>query len=74
MQWKGVDTLDIKYTYRDVYRPIEKANFLGNTLEIILDDTGNDSGVILKEGFTLNKRSFADFTALVNRINKQING
>ncbi len=71
----------IKYTYKEEDRPIEGASFRSTydaQMAIELIDNGNEVAVLTnsadgrREGGTFSKDDFADFTALVNRINKQI--
>ncbi|HBV95826.1 MAG: hypothetical protein JL50_11065 [Peptococcaceae bacterium BICA1-7] len=72
--------MDIKYTYKDDDRPICKAEFktwgMAN-VKVEVDIVEGDSVVRIQhhshEGrASYSKQDFADFTALVNRINKQI--
>ena len=69
--------MEIKYTYQEpVDRPIERAAFATyceDGVEIGIDDDGDPYITLNDEIINFNKSDWADFTVLVNRINRQIN-
>ena len=70
--------MDIKYIYQEPEeRPIKRAEFEskhGQTIVLRISTNGKDIAFDRHEGFLLEPNDFAEFTALVNRINRQING
>jgi hypothetical protein len=77
--------MEIKYTYKEPEdRPIKSAEFKpshGAPMEMGLVPSDNQIVYLHLQAneygiptVNFNKQDFADFTALVNRINRQING
>jgi len=78
--------MEINYTYADEDRPIRKAVFKTTTGGVLCymtvdksKDINNVDCVTSFDGttaltFGFSRQDFADFTTLINRINKQING
>lgn len=67
--------MDIKYTYNETEMPIKSAEFQSSFKgDMKLSIQGSEIKLIVEcRNSTFNRQDFADFTALVNRINRQIN-
>lgn len=68
--------MEIKYTYQEPEeKPIESAEFessYGTECRLATKINGEIALSIIGVTISLNKKDFADFTKLINRINKQI--